>query len=96
MHIITRKHILDFASKHPETASALDAWYRIVKKTQFSNFAKLRMTFPSIDKVGDLFVFNIGGNKVRLIAAIHFNRQTIFIRHVLTHKEYDLNKWKNS
>jgi mRNA interferase HigB len=39
-------------------------------------------------------VFNIGGNKVRLIAAVHYNRNKIYIRHVLTHQEYDARKWK--
>jgi mRNA interferase HigB len=44
--------------------------------------------------VGKLTVFNIGGNKVRLVAAIHFNRNKLYIRYVLTHTEYDKNKWK--
>ena len=94
MHIITRKRILDFAKKHPNTAVPLDAWYRIVKKSQISSFSKLREIFPSADKVGNLTVFNIGGNKIRLIAAIHYNTQCLYIRYVLTHKEYDKEKWK--
>lgn len=52
------------------------------------------MTFPGVDRVGKFTVFNIGGNKVRLIAAIHYNTGKIYIRHVLTHNEYDLGKWK--
>ena len=44
--------------------------------------------------VGKLTVFNIGGNKVRLVAAIHFNRNKLYIRYVLTHTEYDKDKWK--
>jgi len=54
----------------------------------------LRKTFGSADQVGNLTVFNIGGNKVRLIAAIHYNRRIIYIRAVLTHREYDEGKWK--
>jgi HigB_toxin, RelE-like toxic component of a toxin-antitoxin system len=50
--------------------------------------------FPSADQVGKLTVFNIGGNKVRLIAAIHYNRHKVYIRAVLTHSEYDEGKWK--
>lgn len=46
------------------------------------------------DQVGKFTVFNIGGNKVRLIAAVHYNRNKIYIRHVLTHCEYDAGKWK--
>jgi len=50
--------------------------------------------FPSADQVGHLTVFNIGGNKARLVAAIHYNRHKIYIRAVLTHDEYDRGKWK--
>lgn len=50
--------------------------------------------FPSADQVGRLTVFNIGGNKVRLIAALHYNRKKLYIRAVLTHSEYDQGKWK--
>ncbi len=86
--------MVEFVQKHPDTESALDHWYRIVKCTDFDSFAELRKTFPSADIVGKFTVFNIGGNKVRLIAAIHYNRKTIYIRHVLTHKDYDKNTWK--
>jgi mRNA interferase HigB len=55
---------------------------------------ELREIFPSADRVGKLTVFNIGGNKVRLIAAIHYNRQKIYIRAVLAHSEYDKGNWK--
>lgn len=50
--------------------------------------------FPAADQVGKLTVFNIGGNKVRLVAAIHYNRRKVYLRAVLTHKEYDEGKWK--
>lgn len=94
MHIITRKRLLDFGKLHSETEAALDRWYRITKYTVFSSFNELRKVFPSADQVGRYTVFNIGGNKVRLIAAIHYNRKIIYIRHVLTHKEYDKEFWK--
>jgi len=94
MHIITRKRLLDFANKNPTCATALNVWYRILKHSTGSNFAELRTIFPSTDQVEGLTVFNIGGNKARLIAAIHYNTQRLYIRYVLTHKEYDKNKWK--
>lgn len=94
MHIITRKRLLEFSRKHPDCARALDGWYRLVKRADFSSFASLRQLFPSADQVGKLTVFDIGGNKVRLIAAVHYNRRRIYIRHVLTHSEYDLGNWK--
>ena len=72
----------------------LDRWYRIMKRHNFGSFSELRHIFPSADKVGKLTVFNIGGNKYRLIAAIHYNRKIIYIRNVLTHKEYMKGEWK--
>jgi len=94
MRIITRTRIVDFANNHPNCASGLESWYRILKHSTISNFIELQAIFPSADKVEGLTVFNIGGNKVRLIAAIHYNTQRVYIRHVLTHSEYDKNKWK--
>ena len=65
-----------------------------MRKSRISNFVQLREVFPQADQVGEFAVFNIGGNKVRLIAAVHYNRSKIYIRHVLTHQEYDTGKWK--
>ena len=94
MHIITHRRIQDAAYEHPACAGALDHWYRIAKQAQVMNFSQLRVLFPGVDKVGDIYVFNIGGNKLRLIAAIHFNRQKVFVRAVLNHAEYDQGGWK--
>ena len=94
MRVITRKRLLEFAKKHPDCNTALDSWYKIVKHTKFNLFAELKQTFPSADQVGNLTVFNIGGNKARLIAAIHYNTSRVYIRYVLTHKEYDRGTWK--
>ena len=94
MHVITRKRLNDFAKKHPSSKSALQNWYKLIKKREFSSFSELRETFPSADQVGKLTVFNIGGNKVRLIAAVHYNRRKVYIRAVMTHEEYDEGRWK--
>jgi mRNA interferase HigB len=66
-----------------------------MQTTSFRNFDELRATFPSADAVDDLIVFNLGGNKYRLIASIHFNHSKVYIRHVLTHREYDRGAWKS-
>ena len=94
MRIITHRRIVAAQQEHPQCASALDQWYRLCKKADWRNFAELRALFPSTDKVGDMFVFDIGGNKIRLIVAIHFNARRVFVRAVLTHKEYDQGGWK--
>ncbi|MCX8090836.1 MAG: type II toxin-antitoxin system HigB family toxin [Verrucomicrobiae bacterium] len=94
MHIITRKRLNEFAEKHPSARSGLAHWYWVLRKNNPANFAELRQFFPHADQVGRLTVFNIGGNKARLIAAIHYNRRRVYIRAVLTHAEYDAGQWK--
>ena len=94
MHIITRKRLNDFAVIHPNARPSLTHWYRTMKSATIHSFAELRTLVPSADQVGTLTVFNIGGNTVRLIAAIHYNRQKVYIRAVLTHEAYDAGKWK--
>ncbi len=75
MHIITRKRLNVFAAKYPSAKSSLQHWYTLMKKMKFESFVHLRQTFPDADQVGNLTVFNIGGNKFRLITAIHYNRK---------------------
>lgn len=95
MHVISRKSLIQFWSSHADSQVALSRWYRIVSKTEFKSFEELRATFPKADMVNGLVVFNIGGNKYRLVASIYFNRNKLYIRSVMTHAEYDKGKWKN-
>jgi len=95
VHVITRRRLAEFAQQHPECVGALENWYRIVRRGTFSNLADIRRVMPSTDSVGRFTVFNVGGNKVRLIAAVHYNRGKLYIRHVLTHAEYDKGHWKD-
>ena len=94
MHVITRKRLNEFAEKHPTAKSGLAHWYRSLRKNNPCDFVELRKLFAHADQVGGLTVFNIGGNKARLIAAIHYNRRKVYIRAVLTHAEYDTGKWR--
>jgi mRNA interferase HigB len=95
MHVISRKALREFARRHPDSKTAVDHWFHLLKTNSFENFNSLRKIFPSADMVGDLIVFNIGGNKYRLVASIHFNRQKVYVRHLLTHEEYNRGKWKS-
>lgn len=94
MHIITRKRILEFSQKHSEAERPLDRWYRIAKRTNFESFLDLRRTFRSADQVGKLTVFNIGGNRFRLVTYIVYAKKRIYIRDILTHTDYDRGRWK--
>lgn len=94
MRIISRKALREFWERYSDSQGPLVRWYKIVAQSEFRNLAELRLTFPSADVVGDLIVFNIGGNKYRLIASVHFNRGKVYVRHVLTHAEYNQGEWK--
>ena len=86
------KLLRDFAQKHPNTRPALNHWHRLISGRNFRSIAELREVFPHADRVEGWTVFNIGGNKARLIATIHYDHQIVVIRHVLTHTEYD--RWR--
>jgi mRNA interferase HigB len=94
MHVISRKALRAFWQRYADSEAPLQRWYKIISTSEFGSFSQLREAFPSADMVDDLTIFNIGGNKYRLIASIHFNRQKVYIRHVLTHAEYDLGNWQ--
>lgn len=72
----------------------MDAWYRIAKKSMWRSLAEVRLVAPSADGVGQYTVFNIKGNSFRLIAEINYSTGRLYIRHVLTHAEYDKEGWK--
>ena len=94
MNVISFKRIREFSSTQRDAEVPLRAWYTTAKKANWQNPAQLKMTYPSADLVGRYTVFNIRGNKYRLIARIVYRSQTIFIVAVLSHEEYDLGKWK--
>jgi mRNA interferase HigB len=94
MHVISRKRLKEAAQKHSDLAAPLDAWYRVAKKAKWENLADVRNTWASTDSVERYTVFNIKGNDYRLITEINFQTGRVFIRHVLTHAEYDRGRWK--
>ena len=79
---------------HTGAKKPLDSWYRVAKKAHWQNITDVRVNFPHADVVGRCTIFNIGGNKYRLIVKIEYKLQTIFIKYVLTHAEYDREEWK--
>ncbi|WP_442592504.1 type II toxin-antitoxin system HigB family toxin [Parapusillimonas sp. JC17] len=94
MRVITNRRLVEFAAKHPDAGVPLQAWRRAMEAHVFNSFAALRQQFGSVDRVGDLYVFDIGGNKYRLIAFLHAAHQLAYVKHVLTHSEYDKGDWK--
>jgi mRNA interferase HigB len=95
MHVIARKPLKEFWTKHPDSKRPLETWFKTIDRSTFKTWNELKAAFPTVDKVGDKIVFNIGGNKYRLVTVIHFNRGKVFVRYVFTHKEYDEGRWKH-
>lgn len=91
MRVVSNKALAEFAASHPGSGRPLQAWRKIVESGEIANYAQLKALMNATDRVGDFHVFDVGGNKYRIVAAIHFNRQMLFVRHVFTHSEYE--KW---
>jgi len=99
MRMISRKSLLAFAVRFPDAATGLNAWHRVVRNESWENLMQVRRSYPSADQVKvksgrSIVVFNIGGNKYRLLAAIHYNRQLLYVLRVLTHAEYSRSGWR--
>ncbi|BAZ17302.1 hypothetical protein NIES4071_91800 [Calothrix sp. NIES-4071] len=96
MRIIKEMALKKGYEKHPNAEPGLRAWKKLVKAQEWNSFADVKATsLFNPDQVKNFVVFNIGGNQYRLITYIDYSKQIIFIRHFLTHAEYDEEKWKD-
>lgn len=95
MHIISKRRLREFWENDPHSENPLNEWHKRLSKLEAANIAQLRQTFPDADLVGNCIIFNVGGNKYRVITKVDFRRQNVYVRFVLTHREYDKNKWKS-
>ena len=95
VHIISKKRLKEYAKSHASAKPGLEAWTRLAQVAQWTSLAEVHEVWASADLVGQLTVFNIGGNHFRLIAKIDYRHGKIFIRDMLTHTEYDREEWKN-
>ena len=98
MRIISFKKLREFYQTpgNEEAEPPLRAWYQVVRRADWRNFGDVRATYNTVDQETGTrrVIFDIGGNKYRLIAVIDYERHKIFIRFVLNHKEYLKGKWK--
>ena len=92
MNVITKKPFLDAAQKHPNDRLALIRMYKILRAGDFGSPDELRAIFQSLDNFkyrNKWWVFDVGGNNLRVIAFIQFVNKRIFIKHLVTHPEYN-------
>ena len=94
MRVISRKAVREFGRLHPDCVPTLSNWLQTTRKARWQSFAELRADFGSSDQVGRRTVFNIGGNKYRLIARVNYRNQRVFILFIMKHAEYAKGEWK--
>ena len=85
---------MQFWREHPDAKASLESWYGVMRKADWETPAELKQVYPTADLVGRRTVFNIAGNKYRLIARVNYQTQRIFVLYILTHAEYDRGAWK--
>jgi mRNA interferase HigB len=89
-NVITCRRLEAFWKRHPESKTPLKAWYKVMKKGNFRDFNQLKAVF-TVDYVPPkYYVFDVGGNKYRLIVLINFVGKRVLIDEVMTHAEYDI------
>jgi mRNA interferase HigB len=94
---ISQKRLRVFWTRHPAAEPKLRAWYRVVKRARWQSFADVRRVYPSVDRVGQGYVFDIQANTAfRLIAVISPDWTVLLICMVIDHKEYDRGRWKKT
>lgn len=87
---MTRKKLRTYGKRHPQFMEALDNWCSVTEQASWCNFHDVKNTFNSADAVGgQLYVFNVRGNQLRIVAKIVFRVRTVFIKFIGTHAEYD-------
>lgn len=94
MQIIHWGRARKFIKEHPHADRALKQWRKVVQEADWTNFADVRQAFTTADWVEGRIVFNIKGNDYRLIAIVVFSADKLYIRNVLTHRDYDRGDWK--
>lgn len=98
MRVISKARLKHFwqVPAQADAEGALRAWYTHVSKkaVAWQSWSEVKSEFGTVSKLGNCIVFNIGGNKYRLVTRVLFRSQKVFVLKVMTHKEYDLDKWK--
>lgn len=92
--MISKKAIREYGKLHADSVPSLSNWLKTTRRAKWQNFAELRVDFGTADQVGRRTVFNMGGNKYRLIARVNYVTQRVFILHIMKHTQYVKGEWK--
>ena len=95
MRVISKRRLREFWEVHSNAKDPLLNWYNVTRRASWRNLAEVRASFRHADPVGQGVVFNIKGNDYRLITVMRYEKQRVYAIHVLTHVDYDREKWKD-
>ena len=94
VNVISKRGLLKVAAKRPDAEPEALDWYRAASTAEWTCFADVRQTFADADMVGEVIVFNLCHNRYRLITTVFFGTRELYVKALLTHKEYDREEWK--
>lgn len=94
VRVISRKAIKQFSEKHSDAGPSLNNWFLITRRAKWADLAELKRDFATADQVGRRTVFNVGGNKYRLIARVNYRTQKVFVLRIMKHSEYTKGDWR--
>jgi mRNA interferase HigB len=94
VNVVSKRGLMELAEAKPEMMEEAIAWYRMARASEWRSLADVRKEFPSADRIGHVLVFNLRHNRYRLIVRAAFHIRTLFVKALLTHKEYDREEWK--
>lgn len=101
MRLITWKRLEQWSREHADARHWLDAWGAAVIEAEWKNLGQVRETYPHADEViveseRPVTVFNVRGNRYRMITAIHYNTQCVYAMRFMAHAEYSKDQWKKT
>ncbi len=93
VNVISKPNLMKMAERHPASCVQADIWFRAAKSAGWRGLHEVRKDFPDADQVGNVLIFNIMGGSYRLIVRVSYMSQTIYVKALLNHKEYDRKEW---
>ena len=95
MHLISAGKLKAASAPYPDATEVVKSFYKKVEKSTWQNLIDVQQDYRDAEAVGEFTVFNIKGNKYRLILDINYTDQLAYFKYFLTHSEYDKDHWKN-
>jgi len=87
--VTSRYNVLKAAGRHPDSVTPVSRWLTVITAAECGSLVDVRKFYPSADQVGKTLIFNVGGNKYRLLCCVSWELRRLFFRTLLTHAEYD-------